>query len=147
MSPLKRTILSMKARCLLDSVSGCWLWTGPLDKDGYGIATAIYIDGKQVKRAHRVAFYMANGYLPELLDHVVCDNPACINPAHVEPSNDKQNVLRGKGPTAINAKKTHCPKGHEYSPKRTKHGIWRHCKTCKLESERRRIAKKKASEA
>src|ERR1700721_606379 len=66
---------------------GCWEWQGVKDKDGYGIATVV----NGTKRAHRVAYFWANGQLPKLLEHIVCDYAACVNPHHCTPSDDKHN--------------------------------------------------------
>jgi len=69
----------------------------------------------------------------------------CCNPEHVEPSTDRKNVLRGKGPTAINAAKDRCPKGHPYSGRKWQQGGWvRICKTCRYESETKRRRKNRA---
>ena len=129
---LRRAFLAtMKSRCTFND-KGCWLWTGALDRDGYAVAATMEIDGKHVQRAHRISFYLAYGWLPRLLDHIRCDERKCINPDHVEPSTDKKNVLRGKGPTAINASKTRCPKGHPYTGKKFQQGGWvRICQTCR----------------
>lgn len=116
--------------------NGCWEWLGRKDKDGYGIATRVY----GTRRAHRIAFFMATGQLPKLLDHMVCDFEACVNPHHCTPSNDRRNVLRGRGPTAINARKTHCDRGHPFTERdwRFVQGGWaRRCRECrKLERKR-----------
>lgn len=51
------------------------------------------------------------------------------------------------GMPAINAAKTHCPKGHEYTPENTyyRERGWRHCRTCKLEQCARYKAAKRAA--
>jgi hypothetical protein len=123
---------------------GCWIWNGPLDKDGYGICTNVRdTTGVTTKRAHRAAFYFKYGWLPPLLDHIVCDTEACCNPEHMEPSTDEKNVLRGSGPTAVNAAKTHCPKGHAYDSTTVQKGrVWRRCSTC-LREQRRLQAKRR----
>lgn len=45
----------------------------------------------------------------------------------------RENILRGTGPTAVNAAKTHCIHGHEFTPENTlpNQGA-RKCRTCHL---------------
>jgi hypothetical protein len=52
------------------------------------------------------------------LDHL-CRNPQCVNPKHLDLVSHRENVLRGIGFYAINARKTHCPQGHPYTPENT----------------------------
>ena len=60
--------------------SGCHLWLGTVDEDGYGVA---YIEGGRMK-AHRLAWVLANGPVPDgLLVCHHCDTPACVNPDHL----------------------------------------------------------------
>jgi hypothetical protein len=60
--------------------SGCWLWTGWADKNGYG---RLEFEGKR-QRAHRIAWEIFKGPVPEGL-YVLhrCDVPACVNPEHL----------------------------------------------------------------
>ncbi len=87
----------------------CWLWTGEKITDGYA---RFYISGKRI-RAHRFIYELLIGPIPaELeLDHL-CRNPLCVNPFHLEAVTHRVNTLRGKGPTARNAIKIHCLRGH-----------------------------------
>jgi len=112
-------------------MSGCWLWVGSLGGDGYGIAVH---EGRLVS-AHRRSFAVLSGKIPKglQLDHL-CRVRCCVNPAHLEPVTQRTNSLRGVGFTAVNAKKTHCPKGHAYDEANTykypKSGA-RYCRACK----------------
>ncbi len=51
---------------------------------------------------------------------------------HLEPVTQRVNILRGVGPAAIHAKKTHCSKGHEFTPDNIieKRLPQRHCIIC-----------------
>lgn len=55
--------------------TGCWLWAGTIGAGGYG---TMFYAGKH-HRAHRVAFAIANGSVPPILDHL-CRNRLCVNP-------------------------------------------------------------------
>lgn len=84
---------------------------------------------------HRVAYESLRGPIPKglTIDHL-CRNTICINPDHLEAVALTENIRRGFSPTAINRRKTKCPKGHEYTP-RTLHGKMdgRECKPCNTE--------------
>jgi hypothetical protein len=58
----------------------CWEWRGPRFVKGYGK----FKIGKRLLAAHRVMFFFANGFLPEVVMHK-CDNPPCTNPSHLLP--------------------------------------------------------------
>ena len=74
----------------------------------------------RVLMAHRVSFYYAHGRLPRLtIDHL-CNNRACVNQAHLADVSMRDNVLRSATAlTAINARKTHCLHGHEFTADNT----------------------------
>ena len=60
---------------------GCWEWTGPLARGGYGMFGSPYIPSK---RTHRVAWFLANGPIPEGLSVCHrCDNRLCCRPDHL----------------------------------------------------------------
>lgn len=96
--------------------SGCWLWTGALYFNGYG---AFGIEGRKVRRAHRLAYEALRGPIPEglHLDHK-CRVRCCVNPDHLEPVTQAENNRRSAA-VAGNSKKTNCPRGHPYSPENT----------------------------
>jgi len=92
---------------MVDKQEGCWLWKGFLDRDGYGLFTFRH----KTTRAHRVAYELQVAAIPEgmQIDHL-CRTRHCVNPHHMEVVTHRENVRRG-----IWVKKTHCPRGHEYS--------------------------------
>lgn len=108
--------------------NGCWEFDGPPD-NGYG---RFWSKGRTLL-AHRFAYELFIGPVPEglQLDHL-CRNRLCVAPAHLEPVTIGENVLRGVGITARNASKTHCPRGHEFTPENTYTTTQgkRQCRTC-----------------
>lgn len=88
---------------------GCWEWTASTSAGGYG---SYHVNGKH-RQAHRFAYELTHGEVPEglVLDHI-CRNRACVNPDHLEPVTFRENVLRGVSPSALQARRTHCTRGH-----------------------------------
>ena len=75
--------------------------------------------GKVRYGPHRFAYELLVGPIPKglTIDHVKskeCISTLCVNPAHLEAVTLRENILRGNGLAAMNAKKTHCPQGHPY---------------------------------
>jgi hypothetical protein len=66
----------------------CWLWNGPVTNKGYGRISV----GDRPKSAHRVAYELANGAIPEglVIDHK-CHTPLCVRPDHLQAVSIKQN--------------------------------------------------------
>jgi hypothetical protein len=112
------------------------------------ISRFITAPGVRTRSAHRVAFFWAFGHLPRLLDHIECDTPRCTNPQHLIGSTHRANTLRGTGPTAINAAKTHCNYGHEFGERDwriIKDVRVRRCRNChSLERSRKKRTKGRA---
>ncbi len=119
--PLGRILDTDEARFLakvkkLDS--GHWIWTGSTASEGrYGNAT---LNGR-LQPAHRVAWQLWRGPIPDGLDvDHRCRRTLCVNPDHLEPKTHRANVLCGEAPSALNAAKTHCKRGHEFTPETTR---------------------------
>lgn len=90
-------------------------------------------DGRGALRVHRAAYELANGPIPDgmQIDHL-CRNRLCCNPDHLEAVTREENIARGNAPHMVNARKTHCKYGHEFSPENTlvtKRGS-RSCRQC-----------------
>lgn len=134
-----------QANVVVDA-SGCWLWKGNISDNGYG---RFCVDYKS-HRAHRWAYEQALGPIPKglTLDHL-CRCRNCVNPAHLEPVSLATNVMRGQGVSARNARKTHCKRGHEFSPENTIYRASRNgnrgrsCRRCRQEYDRARYGRKK----
>lgn len=131
-----------------DTATGCLVWTGCRDKNGYG-RVIVYEDGvKKSRLAHRAAWQAARGPVPEgmPLDHL-CRNRGCIELEHLEPVTQKVNLERAMPYREVQLKDV-CPLGHPYSGDNVqinvkKNGkISRACKTCK--ADRQRAARKQA---
>lgn len=113
----------------------CWLWSGAKNAGGYGL---IYVNGRMV-RAHRLAWELYRGPIPDgmQIDHR-CRARPCVNPEHLRTVTLVQNVLENSiGPTAVNAQKTACPRGHQLTKRSDGH---RTCLSCDAERHRIRRA-------
>ena len=120
--------------------SGCWEWTGALDKHGYGIFWLSERPGERKHMfAHCFAYELTNGAIPNGLepDHL-CRNHKCVNPEHLEAVTRSVNLRRGIGLSAQAIRRNQCLRGHEYTSDNTyvdKKGS-RSCKTCRRQKSR-----------
>lgn len=109
--------------------NGCWDWVGyHRPSRGGNVYGYWWLNGRQTP-AHRAMYERHKGTIPAglTLDHL-CRNTICVNPAHLEAVTGKENILRGNGIPARNARKTHCPKGHPLTPR--KNSTRRECRLC-----------------
>ena len=111
----------------------CWIWIAGKDKDGYGNFTD---KNNRMVKAHRFSYELMFGKIPKGLvsDHL-CRNRSCVNPFHIEIVTIKENNRRSLCMSGVNARKTHCIRGHEFSKENINEriessGITRRCKQC-----------------
>lgn len=85
---------SFKART--ESSNGCLLWTGSINKSGYG---AIRVNG-ETRGAHRFAWTESGRSIPSgrTLDHT-CHVRRCVNVDHLRLATPKQQAENLSGPT------------------------------------------------
>ena len=121
-----------RSHYIVDDASGCWLWSGYIRPNGY---VSFWPGGKKGSRnkvyAHRWSYEHHVGPIPDGLhiDHL-CGTKHCVNPAHLEVVTQQENNRRR--PPNQHRDKTHCIRGHEYTPENTApmHGKWRRCREC-----------------
>jgi len=139
--PKFKTIEELLDKRIPDRQPGqCWLWTGTIMPNGYGLC------GWQYKRylAHRLIYEHLIGAIPKGLeiDHL-CRTRHCVNPAHLEPVTHAENMRRGK---SYYQKRTHCIHGHPYDAANTyigKKGYF--CRVCGRQRTLAYLHRKKSS--
>jgi hypothetical protein len=114
---------------------GCWLWKLPVNNQGY--AHIWLWDTQRKIKAHRWSYEYWRGKIPESLvvDHL-CRIHHCVNPWHLEPVTPRENILRGEGLAAQQAKRMHCKRGHALTEENIYHNPRfprsRWCRLCKI---------------
>lgn len=106
----------------------CLRWVGGIGSHGYG-QFAPAGRGSQVL-AHRLIYETIVGPIPTgmQIDHL-CRNRWCVYVDHLEPVTQAENIRRGTSPSAVNARRSVCSKGHDALTPRAD-GRGRRCKTC-----------------
>src|SRR3990167_1602271 len=129
-SNLKGQPLEQRFWSRVKKTADCWLWQGHTNAYGYG---AIYSDGLN-RYEHHIVLELMGKKVPAGLqvDHT-CRVRNCVNPDHLDFVTSKENTLRGESFSAQHARKTHCVRGHEYTPENTyvrSRGSGRDCRIC-----------------
>jgi hypothetical protein len=149
-----------KIKVKVDPETGCWNWTGYLDKKGYG---TIYLGFRVSKLAHRYALLTSLGLSLDSYHLVLhkneCHNCKCCNPEHLYLGTTAQNTIdsvvlgthkgwpreAGRAASLKRRSKTHCKWGHELAGDNTHLDTLgrRVCLACHRMSEAKSKAKKK----
>lgn len=130
---------------LTEQPNGCIWHANKPNRDGYG---PFYRDGVNTL-VHRAAYEWFIGPIPAgyQVDHLChdpdtcqvgseCPHRRCCNPSHLGIVTPRENVLRSYGVASVNASKTHCIRGHEYTNENTRWyttsrgGPYRACREC-----------------
>lgn len=131
-----RSIDDIWERATPEPNSGCWLWDGHINQNGYGVA---WFGGRNLI-ASRVAFVLANGPIDDILqvDHL-CRVRCCVNPMHLEAVTGSVNIRRSELPRLLGERNRHdaearvtCKQGHPYTAENTSlnSGGHRYCRAC-----------------
>jgi hypothetical protein len=117
---------------------------GCLEMSGHRVRgyTRISIGPKgnnRIYQGHVAAYILFVGPVPDGHEvHHKCENKACVNVNHLEALTHKEHVRRHDGIPGVNAAKTHCKNGHEFSPENTcEVPGGRACLTCRRENSRK----------
>lgn len=153
---MKRDILERLADRLALTDSGCLVWTGGLNRGGYG---NVDVDGRTAS-VHRVTYETVVGPVPAGLDlgHVChdqdlacpggrCPHRACAHPDHLQPMTEQENALAGRGALRM-ARAERCSNGHVLTEANSyvyPNGRTRQCRTCSRESQARTRARRKVT--
>ncbi len=81
-------LLRFLSRVYPEPNTGCWLWGGAFDKDGYGNFS---LNRKPV-RAHRLSYQIFKGDTGNNLVLHTCDVACCVNPDHLFLGTHQDNI-------------------------------------------------------
>ncbi len=126
---MESTEISPSLRAKIKERGGCWIWTGSLSKDGYGLVQWKEKGQWHIRHAHRLLYSLYREPIPFGLeiDHL-CKQTRCVNPKHLEAVTHLENMRRG-----FHATKPICKRGHPLSGtnlRRMKNPVLRSCRSC-----------------
>lgn len=73
-------------------MTNCWTWEAYRQDDGYGTCMMPTLGAQKCVKAHRLAFFLVNGYWPsDEIDHQ-CHVRFCCRPDHFKEATRKENA-------------------------------------------------------
>lgn len=126
MTGLRGTNAERLARHTETTDDGCIVFTGYRINSGYALLWDA--DAGKKRLVHRIAHEIYIGPIPDgyQVDHL-CSNRVCVNPAHLEAVTPLENTQR------VSRRRTHCLRGHEFTPANTRQRgdrLGRVCRAC-----------------
>lgn len=111
----------------------CWLWSGDVDKSGYGKVRFRRDSGERWFQTHRLSYELMIGAVPPglHLDHL-CRVRICGNPEHLEPVTPGENVRRSPFTGTLDR----CKRGHvlDHDNVYLRRNGWRECRMCRRDN-------------
>jgi hypothetical protein len=124
------------------TTGGCWLWTASINNSGYG---SFKMDGRSMG-AHVASWLLSGKAIPAGLeiDHR-CRVRHCVRPDHLRLATRRENIATSSAPSVLNGQKTHCKRGHEFTPENTYVNAYgRKCRACAAAYQRELRLRRKA---
>lgn len=140
-------VQSFWSRVAKTAPNECWLWTGSTKGRAGMQYGSCWFQGRS-EIAHRVAWILINGEIPETGDADFrgscvlheCDTPLCCNPAHLFIGSHQKNMADKVSKGRDVGSKPFCKHGHPRTPENlytSKQGL-RACRVCHKLKERER---------
>lgn len=105
------------ARVAVGAETGCWLWLGQIDGNGYAVGVRPRGKGSRRVTVHRFVYEQLIGAIPdEHVLHHLCETKHCVNPTHLVPLTRAEHL--DEHPRKVRLA-THCLRGHAFDEDNT----------------------------